>query len=150
MVNEDVMTTSRYPAPPAADFNAHASRRASVIPRAQEPVAAPAAAPRAARSSRGSLAAFSVLMLGAAAVVGRSSLDADEPAAMYPTPAPVTVVAPARAAAPAAAIVERAAAAAVVAPVEAPSVVERPRRVHHPRRPTIASAREYTLIVLPD
>lgn len=137
-----------------SEFNAHASRRPSVIPRAHdahEPAAAPALPPVPA--SRRSVGALGVLLLGAAALAGRLALEADEPADAVPPP--VAVVVPARAPAPpapvAAPVVERAGAAVVAAPVEAPRAAEHPRRVRH-SRPMLASARPasaYTLIILP-
>lgn len=137
----------------AHDYNAHAARCPSVIPRAHDahepaPVAA-ALAPVPA--SRRSVGALGLLLLATAVLAGRLALDADDSA--DPVPAPVAVVTPARApvAAPAPAPTVDRAASAVVAPAEAPRAVERPRRVHH-SRPMLATSRPasaYTLIVLP-
>jgi len=151
VVIEDDMTMNDA-TPSAADYNAHAARCPSVIPRAydaHEPAApTPALAPVPA--SRRSLGALSLLLLATAVLAGRLALDADDPADAVPPP--VAVVTPARTpvAAPAP-TVDRAASATVTPAAEAPRAVERPRRVHH-SRPMLATSRPasaYTLIVLP-
>lgn len=137
----------------AHDYNAHAARCPSVIPRAHdahEP-AAPTAALAPVPASRRSVGALSLLLLATAVLAGRLALDADEP--VVSVPPPVAVVTPARApvAAPAPTPTVDRAASATVAPVEAPRAIERPRRVHH-SRPMLASSRPasaYTLILLP-